>query len=56
MRSVSVAFPGHIHVFLALVWNNSIIEPRNVFQQCGILTCVDIDKPVHHLFKLRNSK
>ena len=26
------------------------------FHQCGILTSVDIDKPVHHHFKLRNSK
>ena len=26
------------------------------FQQCGILTSVDIDMPVHHPFKLRNSK
>ena len=26
------------------------------FQQCWILTSVDLDKPVHHPFKLRNSK
>ena len=26
------------------------------FQQCGILTCVDSDKPVQPPFKLRNSK
>ena len=26
------------------------------FQQCGILTCVDSDKPVQPPFKLRNSR
>ena len=26
------------------------------FQQCGILTCVDSDKPVQPPFKLRNTK
>ena len=26
------------------------------FQQCGILTCVDLDEPVQPPFKLRHSK
>ena len=34
----------------------SVYQKTGDFQQCGILSSVDVDEPVHTHLKLRNSK
>ena len=47
----------HLLMFSATIFRlNNIRSATCDFQQCGILTSVDTDKPVQHPVKLRNSK
>ena len=50
--SVIMAFPARTHLDLfSIMWARTWD-----FQQCGISTCVDSDKPLYAHFKLRHSK
>ena len=50
-----------IEIYIIGYLNRDLLNNQNLattcdFQQCGILTSVDSDKPVQPAFKLRNSK
>ena len=47
---------GHPMVRCTLCFTNTIWAMTCDFQQCGILTSVDSDEPMHPPVKLRNSK
>ena len=47
---------GHGSPLRYLADDQVFFEPWRDFQQCGILTSVDLDQPVQPPFKFRNSK